>query len=54
MIVPYKYMSLIWAALAGYALWGDVPDHWLIVGSALVVGSGLYIMHRESRLARRR
>jgi drug/metabolite transporter (DMT)-like permease len=53
-IVPYKYMSLIWAALAGYALWGDVPDHWLIVGSALVVGSGLYIMHRESRLARRR
>ncbi len=53
-IIPYKYMSLIWAALVGYAMWGDVPDEWLIVGSALVVGGGLYIMHRESRLARRR
>lgn len=52
-IVPYKYMSLIWAALLGYAMWGDVPDRWLVVGAALVVGSGLYIMHRESRLARR-
>jgi drug/metabolite transporter (DMT)-like permease len=53
-IIPYKYMSLIWAALVGYAMWGDVPDEWLIVGSTLVVGGGLYIMHRESRLARRR
>ncbi|MGH6622259.1 MAG: DMT family transporter [Alphaproteobacteria bacterium] len=52
-IVPFKYMSLIWAALLGYAMWGDVPNRWLIVGAALVVGSGLYIMHRESRLARR-
>ena len=52
-IVPYKYMSLIWAALLGYAMWGDVPDRWIVLGAALVVGSGLYIMHRESRLARR-
>ena len=53
-IVPYKYMSLIWAALLGYAMWGDVPDRWVVLGAALVVASGLYIMHRESRLARRR
>jgi drug/metabolite transporter (DMT)-like permease len=53
-IVPYKYMSLIWATLLGYAMWGDVPGYGLVIGAALVVGSGLYIMHRESKLARRR
>lgn len=54
LVIPYKYLSLIWAALFGYIMWGDVPDRWLVVGAALVVGSGLYIMHREARLARRR
>lgn len=53
LVIPYKYMSLIWAALLGYIMWGDVPNRWLVVGAALVVGSGLYIMHREARLARR-
>jgi hypothetical protein len=30
-------------------MWGDVPDRWITVGATLVVGSGLYIMHREAR-----
>jgi drug/metabolite transporter (DMT)-like permease len=53
LIIPFKYLSLIWAALFGYLMWGDVPDRWLVTGAGLVVGSGLYIMHRESQLARR-
>jgi drug/metabolite transporter (DMT)-like permease len=54
LIIPYKYLSLIWAALFGYLMWGDIPDRWLVMGAGLVVGSGIYIMHRESQLARRR
>jgi len=53
LIIPYKYLSLIWATLFGYLMWGDIPDRWVVMGALLVVGSGLYIMHRESRLARR-
>jgi drug/metabolite transporter (DMT)-like permease len=52
LIIPYKYLSLIWAALLGYMMWGDVPDRWITVGATLVVGSGLYIMHREARRRR--
>jgi drug/metabolite transporter (DMT)-like permease len=52
LIIPYKYLSLIWAAVLGYLMWGDVPDRWVTVGAALVVGSGLYIMHREARRRR--
>ena len=47
LIAPYKYLTLIWAVIIGMALWGDLPDAPMIVGAALVVASGLYILHRE-------
>jgi drug/metabolite transporter (DMT)-like permease len=49
-IAPYKYITLVWALLFGFALWGDSPDVWMMVGGLLVVGSGLYILQRESRM----
>jgi drug/metabolite transporter (DMT)-like permease len=48
-VVPFQYLSLIWAMGFGFALWGDVPTVGLIVGSAIVVGSGLFLLWRESR-----
>lgn len=33
----------------GFAIWGDVPTLGLLVGSAIVVGSGLFLLLRESR-----
>lgn len=54
LIIPYKYLSLIWAALYGFFIWGDIPESHVTLGAALVVGSGLYIIHREAQLVRRR
>jgi hypothetical protein len=34
-------------------LFGELPDAWLGVGAALIVGSALYITHREAKVARR-
>jgi drug/metabolite transporter (DMT)-like permease len=31
----------------GYMVFGDVPDGWTLVGATIVIGSGLYILHRE-------
>ena len=31
----------------GYILFGDWPDHWTLVGSAIVISSGLYLIYRE-------
>jgi hypothetical protein len=39
--------------ILGFAVWGDVPTPDLLVGSAIVVASGLYILWRET-LRRRR
>lgn len=51
-VAPFRYSTLIWAVILGFVIWGDVPDIWLLCGSALVVGSGLYILHRETRVKR--
>lgn len=47
-VAPFRYTFLIWAGLAGYLSFNEVPDRWAIAGAALIVGSGLYALHRES------
>ncbi len=54
-VVPFNYLSLVWATMLGFAIWGDVPTPSLLLGSAIVVASGLYILWRETlRSAARR
>ncbi|MEL0020513.1 MAG: DMT family transporter [Rickettsiales bacterium] len=52
LIAPFRYTALVWAFILGYLVWGDLPDVWLLSGSVLVVGSGLYILQRETRAKR--
>ena len=46
-IAPFRYTLLIWAGICGYLAFGELPDRYAIMGSALIVGSGLYALHRE-------
>lgn len=46
-IVPMRYTGLPWALLLGYLIWGDVPNTLASAGILLIVGSGLYVLHRE-------
>jgi len=48
-VAPFSYSSLIWATLFGFVIWGDWPNSWTWLGAALIIGSGLYIFHRERR-----
>ena len=52
-VVPFNYLSLVWAMILGFAVWGDVPTPGLLVGSAIVVASGVYILWRETVHPRR-
>ncbi|MCP5366610.1 MAG: DMT family transporter [Hyphomicrobiales bacterium] len=52
-VAPMEYTSLVWAALFGYLGFGTLPGVHVIVGSAVIVASGLFLVHRE-RVARRR
>ncbi|MBO6890591.1 MAG: DMT family transporter [Roseibium sp.] len=52
LLAPLQYIEIVSATLFGYLVFSDFPDGPTWLGIALIVGSGLYIAHRE-RLARR-
>lgn len=49
-IAPFRYMALLWAILLGYVMFNEVPDIPMIVGSAIVIASGLYTLYRERKV----
>lgn len=48
-IAPFEYTSIIWATLLGYYLFGDLPGGTLLLGAAVVIGAGIFILYRETR-----
>lgn len=51
-VAPFEYVTLIWAVALGYVGWGETPDLGTWVGGAVIMASGLYILHRERVLRR--
>ena len=51
-IAPVDYSRLVFAALAGWLVFGSVPDFYTIIGAAIIVGSSFYIVRREAQLAK--
>jgi len=48
-LAPVRYTSLLWAALLGWLVWGEVPSSWLWIGAAVIVASSLYMINAERR-----
>ena len=46
-IAPFEYSTLFWGLLLDLVLWGDLPGPIVYVGAAIIIGSGLYLIHRE-------
>ena len=46
-IMPYRYSRLVFAMVLGWLAFREMPDTWMLAGSALIVGSGLYTFVRE-------
>lgn len=44
---PFEYTALIGGAVAGYYLWNEVPDRWVVVGALVIIASGLFVVYRE-------
>lgn len=44
---PFIYAQLIGMIVLGYFVFADLPDRWTLIGSAVVIASGLYLFHRE-------
>ena len=46
-ISPFRYTNLIWAIIIGIVIFGEIPDGWTLIGSAIVVVMGIYTFYRE-------
>jgi len=51
-VAPFRYTSLLWAILLGWLLFGNLPDQWTLVGGAITVSSGLFILQRQAKVKR--
>ncbi|RFC67215.1 MULTISPECIES: DMT family transporter [Mesorhizobium] len=53
-VAPFRYTNLLWAIGIGILVFGDLPDLPMIIGSAIVVASGIYSLYRERVVGRGR
>jgi drug/metabolite transporter (DMT)-like permease len=42
-VSPFFYATLIWTTVIGYLAWGEVPDVYVLIGSAMLLMSGIYV-----------
>jgi drug/metabolite transporter (DMT)-like permease len=49
LVAPVRYTGLIWAVVLGYAVWGQLPDAWVLAGAAVIIASGVYMIRAETR-----
>jgi drug/metabolite transporter (DMT)-like permease len=49
LLAPIGYISLIFATLWGFLLFGDLPDQWTVIGALVIVASGVYVWSRERK-----
>jgi S-adenosylmethionine uptake transporter len=45
-LAPLQYSAIVWAAIMGWLVWRDAPTPPIIVGNAIIIGSGLYVAAR--------
>jgi drug/metabolite transporter (DMT)-like permease len=52
MLAPFIYSQIVWVIMLGYLVFGDVPSGWTLLGAAVVIASGLYMLYREQMVGR--
>jgi drug/metabolite transporter (DMT)-like permease len=44
----FRFMLLVWGAIAGYLVFGNIPDIWSLLGAIIIVTCALYVLYREA------
>lgn len=48
-LAPFMYTQIIWMIALGWLVFADVPTLWTLIGASIIIGSGLYLLYRETR-----
>ena len=46
-LAPLQYTSIVWATIIGWLVWRDAPTWPIVLGNAIIIGSGLYLATRD-------
>jgi drug/metabolite transporter (DMT)-like permease len=47
LLAPFSYSQMLWATAIGYVVFSQLPDLLTWIGTAIIIASGLYTLHRE-------
>ena len=47
-VAPFEFISMPLAVLWGIAVWDEVPPMTTFIGIVIIIGSGIYVLHREA------
>ena len=50
LLAPFQYVQILWATIYGFLVFNDFPDRWTLLGTTIIIGSGLYVWMRERQL----
>ena len=45
-LAPIEYTALVGGAVAGYLIWDEVPDRWVVIGAMIIIASGVFVVYR--------
>ena len=51
-VAPLQYSAILWAAILGWLIWRDVPTPPIVIGNAIIIGSGLYVAARGKMMGK--
>ena len=49
LLVPFEYLAMVFAAIVGFAFWGEIPVLTTWIGAAIIAASGLFIFKRQRK-----
>jgi len=47
-LAPFNYVQVVAAVIFGVVVFGDVPDRWTLLGIAMIIGAGIYVVRRRA------
>jgi drug/metabolite transporter (DMT)-like permease len=50
LLAPFQYVQILWATIYGFLVFNNFPDKWTLLGTIIIIGSGLYVWIRERQL----
>lgn len=53
-LAPLEYVAIVLGAIAGYVIWDEIPDRWVVLGALIIIASSVFVVYREQAAKRRR